>query len=82
MAIDAHRDAKPAAAQGNAALCGPIGDNAGQLVTVIGIIDAVGGIRAEIGDLVALFDQPVAQLGLQIDGGMVGSNGDTHGCSA
>jgi hypothetical protein len=30
----------------------------------------------------ALFDQPVAQLGLEIDGGMVGGNGDTHGCSA
>ena len=71
VAVDAHRNADPAAAQGNAALGSAIGDDAGQLVAEVGIIDAVGGVRAKVGDLMPLLDEPFVKRRLHIERGMV-----------
>ncbi len=57
---------------------GPLGDDFGKFVSVIGIIDAFSCVRAEIGDFVAFVHQPFGKLGLKVSGGVIGCNGYTH----
>jgi acetyl-CoA C-acetyltransferase len=42
-----------------------------------GIVDALGGIGAEVGDLVALSTKPIDEIRLELEPGVVGPDGDT-----
>src|SRR3546814_7531139 len=57
------------------------GDAVGEFVSIIRIIDACRAFGAQIRNLVVLLAQPLNKRRLEFDGGMVGSDGDTHGCS-
>ena len=71
---DGYADAR--AADRDAALRLARGDRLGKLVAEIGIIDAIGRGGAEIGDIVPGLAQPRGERGLQLDGGVIGGDGD------
>src|SRR3546814_3778629 len=72
VAIDRDRNADPRSAQRDAAFGAAARDRFGQAVSVIGIIDAVRAVGAEVGDLVPLAAQPVGEQRLPFIGGMIG----------
>ncbi len=71
VAVDADRNADPAAAQGHAEFDRAFGDDLRQTVAVIRIIDANPRFRAEIGDIVAFFDEPFGEFRLKLGRGVI-----------
>jgi hypothetical protein len=60
------------------ALGAAAGDLAGQPRPEFGVIDAVGAVGAEVGDLMPGLSQPGGKLVLQGEAGMIGGKGDAH----
>ena len=58
VAVDRDGDADARAAQRDAALRRARGDRRSELVAIVRIIDAVGGVRPEVGDLEPLLAEP------------------------
>ncbi len=79
MPIDCHRYPDPRAAERNPTLNRPFSNDPCQTKAKIGIIDTVVSVGTKIGDFVTVFNQPIAQRGLEFERGMVGGDGDTHG---
>src|SRR3546814_10949695 len=78
VAIDRNRDADPRPAERDAAFGAAFGDGLAKRVAVIGIIDAVGAVGAEILDFVAGFETPVGESGFQLPGGVVRGYCNAH----
>jgi hypothetical protein len=79
VAVDGDGNADARAAQRNAALGFAGGHGAGQLVAIVGVVDAVGVVGAKVGHIMAQLAQPLDEIGLERQGGVIGSNGDAHG---
>ena len=79
VAVDADRDADARAAQRNPEFDRAFRDDLGKAVPVIGVVDALAGLGAKVGDLMALFDEPFGKVGFQLHGSVVGGDGDAHG---
>ncbi len=78
VAVGGDRNADSRAAQGDPEIGAAGGDLLGELVAIIGIIDRFDALGAEIVDLMSALAEPLTEQGFEIDGGMVGSNGDPH----
>lgn len=78
IAVGRDRDADAGAAQRHAAFGAAVRQRGGDGVAVIGIIDARAAVGAEVEHVMAALAQPFGEHGLQLDGGVVGRNGDAH----
>ena len=54
-------------------------DRLAQAIAVIGIVDAVGGGRAQVEHFMSQLAQMVGELGLHVEGCMIGNDGDPLG---
>ncbi|PAV72685.1 hypothetical protein WR25_22132 [Diploscapter pachys] len=82
VAIDRDRDADPRSAQRHAQRRFAARDRIGQLVAVIGIVDARVGLRTQVNHLVTQRGGVLDQQRLQRDGGVIGGEGNAQGEAA
>src|SRR5216117_2992432 len=76
--VDRDRDAGAAAADDDAAV-GAAGDKrVGNRLGAIRVVDSGGGMRAQVQHVVALFGEEGGEIPLQVEAGMVCTQGNPH----
>ena len=71
--------AKPGAADEHAAVSIAAGNRARNLVGIVGVIDGVGRVGAEVEHLVSKRAQVICKGSLLVEAAMIGSDGNAHG---